>query len=162
ALDYYQQARASGSALTRREQGQLLANIGTLYRRLGDAVKALQMYEAAEEIFSEEHWLDGEIHILQNVGIARALDFHDLPRALAAFSKAQKLADATSNRREKVLAHLFRAETFYRMEQWSEARGDFAAALAGAREIGAREEEWMALYGTGRLERRSGDQRQAL
>ncbi|MCU1232135.1 MAG: Tetratricopeptide 2 repeat protein, partial [Candidatus Solibacter sp.] len=78
------------------------------------------------------------------------------------FTQALKLADATSNRREMVLAHLFRGEAFYRMQRWSDAARDFDDALAAARAIGAREEEWTALYGQGRLHRQAGDDRRAL
>ena len=162
SLDYYQQAAALGPALPPSEQGQLLSSIGTLYRRLGDAVKALETYDRAQQIFAREHLSDAEIHILQNVGIAQALDFHDFGRALTAFTQALKLAEATSNRRETVLAHLFRGEALYRIERWRDAGADFDEALAGARSIGAREEEWTALYGRGRLERQSGDYGRAL
>jgi tetratricopeptide (TPR) repeat protein len=162
ALDYYRQAAAAGTALPPAEQAQLLSSMGTLYRRLGDPVKALEIYGRAQKLFASEHLSDGEIHVLQNVGIAQALDFHDLPRALAAFTDARKLAESTQNRRETVLAHLFRAEALYRMSRFPDARADFAEALTGARAIGAREEEWTALYGRGRLERQAGDTTAAL
>jgi len=162
ALDYYQQVSDSGSAMTPAEQGQLLSSMGTLYRRLGDAVMALDMYNRAQKILSREHLSDAEIHILQNVGIAQALDFHDLKRAREAFTRALELAESTTNRRETVLAHLFRGEANYRLQDWKEAGEDFSQALDGAREIGAREEQWTALYGRGRMERQAGDTARAL
>lgn len=162
ALDYCQQVAAIGPSLTSAEQGQLFSSMGTLYRRLGDAVKALEMYVRARKLLAHEHLSDAEIHVLQNVGIARALDFHNFKGALTAFGQALKLAEATLNRREIVLAHLFRGEAFYKMQRWREAEGEFQNALAGARAIGAREEEWMALYGRGRVELEGGDMRRSL
>ena len=139
------------------ERAQLLSNVGTLYRRLGDAVKALETYRQAQGLYAQEHLSDGEIHVLQNIGIARALDLHDLNGAVAEFSRALTLAQAGSNRREAALAHLFRGEAFYRMGRASYAARDFSSALAEARAIGGAEEQWTALYGLGRIERDTKD-----
>ena len=157
ALEYYQQAKQGGASLPPDEYAQLLSNAGTLYRRLGDPVLALENYRTAQELFAREHLSDGEIHVLQNIGIAYALDLRDMDQALAAFGQALKLAEGTQNRRETVLAHLFRGEAFYRMGRDDDAGHDFAAAQAGAAEIGATEEGWTAQFGLGRVLRRRGD-----
>ena len=125
-------------------------------------MKALETYGAARKLYSRERLSDGEIHVLQNVGIARALDLRDLHGAVDAFTEALGLAEASANRRETVLAHLFRGEALYRMGRMAEAGRDFAAALGAAREIGAREEQWTALYGLGRIERSVGEDARAL
>jgi tetratricopeptide (TPR) repeat protein len=156
ALDLYKQALAGASALTPAERGQLLSNVGTLYRRLGDAVKALETYRKAQKLLEREHLSDAEIHVLQNVGIALALDLRDRHGAAQAFGEALVKAAATGNRRETVLAHLFRGEAAMRAAEWKSAKADFAAALAGARAIGAIEEEWTALYGQARVEQHEG------
>ncbi len=85
-----------------------------------------------------------------------------MPRALDAFAQALQLAEATSNRRETVLAHLFRGEALYRMDRVAEAGRDFSLALDGARQIGAVEEQWTAQYGLGRVYRRNGEDARAL
>lgn len=159
ALDYYQQALALGPALTPDERGQLLSNAGTLYRRMGDAVKALESYRAAQRLYAQQHLSDAEIHVLQNIGIAQALDLHDAGAALASFTEALTLAQSTGNRRETVLAHLYRGESLYRMGRPTD---DFREAYTGAHAIGATAEEWTALYGLGRLERQRGETAQAL
>ena len=156
ALEYYRQALAGDSALQPSERGQLLSNVGTLYRRLGDAVKALETYGKAQELFAREHLSDAEIHVLQNIGIAHALDLADARAAGKAFTAALEKAEATANRRETVLAHLFRGEAYIRASHPGPAEADFAAALAGARAIGGSEEQWMALYGMARLQRHAG------
>jgi tetratricopeptide (TPR) repeat protein len=162
SLEYYHLAQTAGAALPPNEYAQLLANAGTIYRRLGDPVKALSSYQSAQALFAREQNSAAEIHVLQNTGIAYALDLHDMPRALDAFARALTLASATSNRRETVLAHLFRAEALYRMDRTAEAGRDFEEALAGANTIGAAEEAWTAQYGLGRVYRRNGRDTEAL
>ena len=162
SLEYYQLAQSAGAALPPAEYAQLLSNAGTIYRRLGDPVKALRTYQAAQALFAREQLSAGQIHVLQNIGIAYALDLHDMPRALDAFAQALQLAEATSNRRETVLAHLFRGEALYRMDRIAEAGRDFDLALDGARQIGAVEEQWTAQYGLGRVYRRNGEDARAL
>jgi tetratricopeptide (TPR) repeat protein len=157
ALEYYQRALAGSQQMAPSERAQLLSNAGTLYRRLGDAVKALESYRAAQALYAREHLSDGEIHVLQDIGIALALDFQDLNGAVAAFTKALASAEGSANRREAALAHMFRGEALYRMKKDAEAGRDWSAALAIAREIGAREEQWTALYGIGRIARSRGD-----
>ena len=85
-----------------------------------------------------------------------------MPRALDAFGQALKLAGDTANRRETVLAHLFRGEALYRLERLAEAARDFDDALTGAREIGAAEEQWTAQYSLGRIYRRNHENARAL
>ena len=160
ALEYYQRALGGSQQMAPSERAQLLSNAGTLYRRLGDAVKALETYRAAQALYAREHLSDGEIHVLQDIGIALALDFQDLNGAVAAFTKALASAEGSANRREAALAHMFRGEALYRMKKDDAASRDFAAALATAREIGAREEQWTALYGIGRIARSSRRRRQ--
>lgn len=87
ALEYYQRALGGSQQMAPSERAQLLSNAGTLYRRLGDAVKALETYRAAQALYAREHLSDGEIHVLQDIGIALALDFQDLNGAVAAFTK---------------------------------------------------------------------------
>ncbi len=162
ALDYYRQALAGEREMPPTERAQLLSNVGTLYRRLGDAVKALENYQAAQRLYAQAHLSDGEIHVLQNIGIARALDLADLKGAVAEFSRALALTEGGGNRREAALAHLFRGEALYRAGRASEAARDFEAALAAARAMGAREEQWTALFGLGRIERDQGEAARAL
>jgi tetratricopeptide (TPR) repeat protein len=162
ALDYYRLALATGGAISPSERGQVLSNLGTLYRRMGDAVKALEAYAEAQKLFAQEHVSDAEIHVLQNAGIALALDFGNTAAADRSLAEALRLAEGTGNRREIVLAHLFRGESLFRADDHAAAARDFADALAGAREIGASEEQWTALYGVARVARRQGDRNLAL
>src|SRR6266849_7849344 len=53
-------------------------------------------------------------------------------------------------------AHLYRAETLFRLGELEAARRDFEEALASATELGTTEEQWKARYGLGRVAWKSG------
>jgi tetratricopeptide (TPR) repeat protein len=151
ALDVYRQVTASPHAMPPRERAQLLLNQGALYRRLGDPVKALGLYRSAQDLYAVEHYSDGEIGALRNIGIARAIDLGDLNGALNAFDAALRLAQNSSNRRGIVQAVLYRGETLRRMHRWDESKADALFALEGAKSAGLTEEQWRALYLLGRI-----------
>ena len=92
ALDYYKLAQASGVALPPAEYAQLLSNLGALYRRLGDPVKALGNCRAARQMFSQRS--HGQVHVLRNIGIALASDYKNVAAAPGAFTEALKLLAA--------------------------------------------------------------------
>ncbi len=160
ALDLYGQMQTS-EVMEPSEEAQLLANQGTLLRRLGDPIKALQTYRQAQALFAQAQHSDGEIGTWRNIGIAYALDLDDSPRALEAFDTALKLARQSSNQRGEVLALLYRGETLRRLGLWSEASENFQAALAGATAVGLVEEQWKALYGLGRIAEVDGQNEEA-
>jgi CHAT domain-containing protein len=162
ALDLYNEARRDPSALPASEQAQLLSNVGTLYRRLGDPGKALSSYLEAERLFKQEKHADAEIHVLHNIGIARAQDLADLKGALAAFTRALARSERISNDPQTTLGYLFRGETYLRMGYHPEARADFERAASLAERTGASEEHWTALYGLGRIQQANGERAAAL
>ena len=115
ALAYYQQALALGPA------AGLFSNAGTLYRRLGDPAKAIDSYRSAQALYAKEHRTNSEVRTLEEIGVTRAVDLHDLSGAIATFSEAVKLAPPS----DAALAHLFRGEVLYRMHRSEAARGRF-------------------------------------
>jgi len=156
ALDVYRQLQRSPEALGSSEQGRLLVNLGVLYRRLEDPLKALETYRAAEQLFAREQHRDGEVGVLKNIGIVQALDLGDLEAALDTFAKALALAEGSGNRREAMQARLYRGEALLRLGRLEAANADFEAALDSARDLGTTEEQWKALYGLGRIVRSRG------
>jgi len=157
ALELYQELRKSPRALRPSEEARLLVNVGVLYRRLGDPVKAIETYRAAQELFARDQHLRGEIGALRNIGIALALDLGDLSGALEAFDRALALAAQSGDRLQETHAHLYRGELYSRMDRLPSAQMDLEAALANAKELGAPEEEWKAQFGLGRLAHRLGN-----
>jgi tetratricopeptide (TPR) repeat protein len=156
ALSYFQRARASAAALRPEEFAQLLSNMGTLYRRMGDPVKALAAYHEARQVFARAKHSDGEIHVLHNEGLVLALDYKAPDRALKAFTEAMKLADGSGNRRQSLLAHLYRGEALLRMDCEEDALTEYGVALQEADRLGAAEEKWAAQYGIGQSHARGG------
>jgi CHAT domain-containing protein/Tfp pilus assembly protein PilF len=157
ALELYEQLRNSPLAVRPSEQARLLANLGVLYRHLGDPVKALQTYRQAQDLYAREQHAQGQIGVLRNIGIVLALDLGDLSGAIQAFSRALKLAEDTNDRLLATHAHLYRAESLFRLDQLEAAGEDFEAALATSKERGTSEEEWKSLYGLGRVAHRAGN-----
>jgi tetratricopeptide (TPR) repeat protein len=153
ALALYQALDATSAQLPPDEHAQLLVNLGVLYRRLGDPVKALNSYDRARALFATHEHPDGEIGAIKNRGIVLAIDLGRLAEAEESFSSALERAEAAGNQREMLHVRLYRGETRLREGRLDDASADFEAALALARRLETPEEEWKALYGLGRVSR---------
>ena len=159
ALDYY--GELSGETMQPAEEAQLLVNRGALFRRLGDPVKALELYRSAQRLFATSGHRDGEIGAWRNIGILYALELGDAGRALDAFDTALRLARASSNRLREAQALLYRGEALRRAGRLEAAELDLQAALDAASGAGLVEEQWKALYGIGRVREANRDGRGA-
>src|ERR1051326_5526422 len=106
AMQVYLEVERSSKTLTGNDRAHFYANLGTLYRRLGDPYKALDSYQTAQKLYSTQHDADGEIAVLKNIGIAYVLDFDDFRQAERIFDSALGLAQKVHNRREEMQAHL--------------------------------------------------------
>jgi tetratricopeptide (TPR) repeat protein len=156
ALDWYAQLASAGT-MPAGEEAQLLVNQGALCRRLGDPVKALDLYRSAQQLFARAGHRDGEIGAWRNIGIVYALDLIDYDRALHAFDTGLALARASANRRGEAQARLYRGEALRRMGRQAEADRDLHAALDAAVAAGLVEEQWKARYGIGLVRQTRGD-----
>jgi tetratricopeptide (TPR) repeat protein len=156
ALDIYRRVKQEKD-LRPREQGQILMNLGVLYRHLGDPIKALATYDEARRLFAQEQQSDREIAVTKNRGIVLALDLGQLEAARTSFSEALEGATKINDRLEVLQARLYRGETELRLGQALPARLDFQASLDLARLLKTPEEEWKALYGLARVELRGGN-----
>lgn len=157
ALALYRSMLGATDQLKPVERAQLLTNLGVCYRRLGDPVKALETYGQAQALYSEARHLDGELGVGKNRGIVLALDLGELEQARRVFLDNRDRATRAGNRREALQANLYAAECAYRAGMTAEARSEFTEAARLAGEMGAKEEEWKALYGLGRTAGRAGD-----
>ncbi len=153
ALQLYAELRNAPEAMAPSEQARLLSNLGELYRSLGDPIKALETYRAAQTLLAGDEHKQARIRVLTNIGIVQALDLGNLSVAVAAFTDALALAEQSGNPREAMHANLYRGESLYRQGKMGEATRSFEAALASARQLGTTDEQWKALYGLGRLAR---------
>ncbi len=151
ALAIYKNIEQSPEAVTQAFLGHLYANVGVLYRHLGDPEKALDAYHKAERAYAQQHDVDGELGVLKNTGIVLALNLGRLPEALTAFYRARKLALKSNNRREAMQALLYSGQTLYRMKKLPQAQEHFQTALSEAAALGTVEEQWKALYALGKI-----------
>ncbi|HEX6896081.1 MAG TPA: CHAT domain-containing tetratricopeptide repeat protein [Bryobacteraceae bacterium] len=156
ALALFNQILNSSQALPAREQAQVLANMGVLRRRLGDPQKALDTYHAAQALYRQSGHRDGEIAVLNDIGILQATDLQDFGAAAATFSTALHLAEQSGDRILITQARLYRGEAHFHDEKLTESAADFNAAAAAASSIGAHEEEWKAYFGLARVALREG------
>ena len=155
ALAVFGELGALSGDLRPRERAEMLVNLGVLYRRLGDPIKALSTYDEARSLFARDSAVDGELNVLKNRGIVLALDLGRLEEAQRSFSAALETATRVGNKRETLHARLYRGETRLRAGRVDDAREDYAAGLAIARDLHTPEEAWKALYGLGRVEPRA-------
>jgi CHAT domain-containing protein/Tfp pilus assembly protein PilF len=151
ALEIYREIQKSPGQLKPGDLAQLSANLGALYRRLGDPMKALESYKEAERLFAQEHNADGEIGVVKNIGIVKALDLADLNGALGVFDVALARAVKTNDRQETMQVRLYRGETLFRLHRFEAARQEFEAVQSLAENLGTAEERWKSHYGLGRV-----------
>ncbi|MGH9570706.1 MAG: CHAT domain-containing tetratricopeptide repeat protein, partial [Candidatus Angelobacter sp.] len=156
AIAIYHEVSDAPFGLSPREIAHVLANLGILYRHLGDAQEALKNYHDAERWYGQEKDTDGELGVLKNIGIVMALDLKRPQDALKIFDQALALAEATKNQREAMQARLYRGETLNLMGRQREAEQEFNRALGLAVKLGAGEEQWKALYALGRIAQSRG------
>jgi len=155
ALEIYREVEKS-KGLSPSDRAHLLTNLGVLYRRMGDAWKALDAYRAALHLYARQSDSGGEISTLKNIGIVNALDVADLGKARVFFEQALARAQQTDNQREVMQAHLYLGEAKLREGKLDESRDELQEALNRAQKLGTMEEQWKALYGLGRLQQKWG------
>ena len=157
ALALYTGLLEGNAALAPAEQAQLLSNVGALRRRLGDPIKALETYRKAQQLYNQAKHRDGEIAVLNNIGIVQATDLSNSQAAEKSFAEALNLAEKGGDRPLALQAHLYRGEALYRAGQFQLSENDLAVAATLAHQLGQREEEWRALYGLARAAHAKGD-----
>jgi CHAT domain-containing protein/Tfp pilus assembly protein PilF len=147
--------------LTPRDIAHMDANMGAIYRRLGDPKQALLFYGYADEYYAKEKDIDGELGVLKNSGIVLALELGRLQDALKTFDRVHALAVQTKSQREAMQALLYRGETLYSMNKLPEAEKEFTAALAEADKLGTVEEQWKAVNALGKIALKKGQRETA-
>ena len=101
--------------------------------------------------FARDHDVDGELNTVKTAASCSRSICPGSMRPNGSFSAAIDTATKIGNRREMLHSRLYRGETRLRSDHRDDARDDFSAGPALARELKTPEEEWKALYGLGRL-----------
>jgi tetratricopeptide (TPR) repeat protein len=162
ALELFRENSGKPEEMRPNEYAKILVNEGISYRRLGDPVKALEFYQAAQAVFRTSQDSDGEIGVLRSIGIARAMDLDDRRGAVQAFQEVLKLSLATSNNRGIAQANLYLGEIQRRSNDYKRASDYLNAALEAAHKAGLVEEQWKSLYALGLIAGQGGDSQTAL
>ncbi len=157
ALQLYREMDSGGKILPPVEQAQMLSNVGTLYRRLGDPVTALETYRSAQTLYRTHALAAGELAVLNNIGIDYSLDLQDYPRAIESFTLALQLGEKYGAKRSTMTSLLYRGETLLRNKNYAQAGADFEASRRIADDLGAQEEKWRSDYGLARVAAAAGD-----
>ncbi|HWF06271.1 MAG TPA: CHAT domain-containing tetratricopeptide repeat protein [Candidatus Angelobacter sp.] len=151
AIAIYTDIIAHPKKLSPRDVGHIDANLGAIYRHLGDSDQALLHYHYANDYYAKEKDTDGELAVLKNTGIVLALQQKKLSPALVVFGEGLALAKKTKNQREVLQTQLYRGDTLYLMGRLREAEREYSASLASADQLGTVEEQWKAVYGMGKI-----------
>ena len=107
----------------------MLAHIGALRRRLGEPGKALETYHDVQALYRQADYRDGEISVLNDIGILQAMDLRDFRSAAATFTTALRLAEQSGDKPLITHALLYRAEAYFRGGLLDKSDEDFNAAL---------------------------------
>src|SRR6202012_3712960 len=74
AIKIYTDILAHPKSLSPRDVAHMDANMGALFRRLGDTRQALQNYGYADDYYAKEKDTDGQLAVLKNTGILLGLE----------------------------------------------------------------------------------------
>lgn len=151
AIGIYNDILDHPKGLSPREVAQIHANLGAMYRRLGDPKQALASYKLADGFYGKEKDVDGQLGVLKNTGIVYGLGLGRWQDAIKTFDRARDKADKTKNQREAMQISLYRGEALMHAGKVAEAEKEFAGVLAAADQLGAVEEQWKAVYGLGKI-----------
>ncbi len=153
---------AAERELEPRHEAALAANLGVVYRNLGDPRRAERELERAATIFRALGDRGGLANALLNLGQIAELHLRRPDLAAARYGEAIAEAQAGSDRSEEIVARLFRGRLRVSAGRTAEGREDLATALAAAEAAGDAETSWNALFELARADRSDGLDDQAL
>lgn len=141
---------------------QQLANLGALYRRLGDPYKAVSLYRRALAVFESHQDADGVLGTRENLAMAlyRELDETAEARRLLQAVRADSLR--VGNQREALVAELNLGQLEQAAGNPVAAKQAWTTALAEARQLGMPERTWPAYVGLAGIARAEGNASLAL
>lgn len=145
-----------------RHQAALAANLGVVYRNLGDPRRAERELERAASIFRAEGDRGGLANALLNLGQVAELHLRRPDVAETRYGEAIAEAEAGGDRIEEVVARLFRGRLRVSTGRSAEGRADLERALATAEDAEDAESRWSALFELARADRLDGRDDEAL
>ena len=161
ALRLYSELESAGG-LEADRQAAVWVNMATLYRNLGDPVRALEMLDRAATVYAEQ----GNQAALSNVFLNRGLtlwhNYGDPVMAEAALRQALDRARESGDRIEEIQDLYTLGSLLIELGRLDEAERLLSTCLSLAEAAGSTEGQWSALEALGRLARERGDNGAAL
>ena len=145
------------SALDASRRAALEVNVGVVYRNLGDPVRALEAFQSAEATYLRLGDTAALANVAVNVGLASHLNLDRPAEAEAAYRKAVRLAEASGDRSEEIVALSYLGRFLLDAKHIGDAREVFERALRASEAAGSTEGRWTALEGLGRVAAARGD-----
>lgn len=145
-----------------RHRAALAANLGVVYRNLGDPRRAERELESAAALFRAVGDRSGLANALLNLGQIEELHLHEPESAETRYAEAIAEAAAGGDRVEEVVARLFRGRLRVTSGRVAAGREDLASALRAAEANDDAESRWSALYELARADRAEGRDDEAL
>ncbi len=162
ALDLYKQVLAAGGELDPDRRAALLVNTGTIYRNLGDPVRATDSYRQAIDLYRQAGDTAGLSNADLNLALALHLNLEKPDEAEAAYREALRLAEASGDRTEEIQDLFYLGRLLLGQGRLPEAEALFRRCLGAAEASGSAEGRWSAREGLGRTARARGDLNEAL
>lgn len=161
ALDRYQTLRDEGEAMPPRERASLLANLGTLYRNLGDPVRAAESVREAAALAASVDNLAGTANAEINLGIILHENLKQPDAAEVAYQRALGRSREIGDSDLIIESALNLGRLLMASERRGEALELFQLAETTAAQSGSIDALARSLTGLGRLHAADGDLDQA-
>jgi tetratricopeptide (TPR) repeat protein len=157
ALDLYKQVLAAGGEIDPGRRAALVVNTGTIYRNLGDPVRAAGSYREAIGLYRQAGDTAGLSNAHLNLALALHLNLERPAEAEAAYREALRLAEASGDRSEEIQDLFYLGRLLLGQGRLPEAEDLFRRCLVAAAASGSAEGRWSAREGLGRTARDRGD-----
>jgi tetratricopeptide (TPR) repeat protein len=157
ALDLYKRVLAAGGEIDPGHRAALLVNSGTIYRNLGDPVRAAESYRQAIGLYRQAGDTAGLSNANLNLALALHLNLERPAEAETAYREALRLAEASGDRAEEIQDLFYLGRLLLGQGRLPEAEALFRRCLTEAEISGSAEGRWSAREGLGRTARARGD-----
>jgi tetratricopeptide (TPR) repeat protein len=138
----------------------LTANVGVVYRNLGDPIQAVEMFERAEQTFGRLGDRAARANAFVNLGLVYHLNLGREEAAETAYRMALDLAPESGDRAEEIQALCYYGQLLLDLERWDEAASAFDSARVASVESATRSRPFAPIWIPTRS-RGSGSERSA-
>lgn len=157
AMAALKQLAVKEATLAPAERTELLMEIGSLYHRLGDPLKAQDTLLRGALIAESAGLAATRAEALKALGVVEAFDLGNFHLARDRFLKYQAVADSSGLKLDALQARLWVAELEFRDGFDDRAESLWKLARRMARDLPSADLDWRILYGAARVTERRAD-----